>query len=306
MAQLAAFPKGFFNDIVSGAMPLERWIDLGAELGVDGLELYPSFLKSFESAYVSAVRRRLERYGLEMPMLCHSPDFTHPDIEYRRAQVRRTKEMIRLVVDLGGKHCRVLSGQNRPGLPEQQAMDWVVDGIESVLPFAEENGIVLTIENHYKDGMWDFPEFAQSSVRFLEILERLPSAHLKVQYDPSNAIVAGEDAYELLEAVVARVATIHASDRFLEGGTLSDLRQRDTDPQHGYAPFLKHGVIGEGLNDYDRIFAILAREGFDGWISIEDGEGPTVEEGMENLRRSVAFLRRKGGEYFSWDRGVNR
>lgn len=56
---------------------------------------------------------------------------------------------------------------------------------------------------------------------------------------------------------------------------------------------LKHGVIGEGLNDYDKIFATLARGGFGGWVSIEDGEGDTVEAGMENLRRSVAFLREK-------------
>jgi sugar phosphate isomerase/epimerase len=50
-------------------------------------------------------------------------------------------------------------------------------------------------------------------------------------------------------------------------------------------------VIGEGFNDFDRICARLAAAGFDGWVSIEDGEGDTVEQGMDNLRRSVAFLR---------------
>ena len=63
----------------------------------------------------------------------------------------------------------------------------------------------------------------------------------------------------------------------------------------GYAPILKHGVIGEGLNDYDRIFSILVEVGFDGWISIEDGDDPA--HGMEHLRRSAAFLRRKMREY---------
>jgi sugar phosphate isomerase/epimerase len=38
----------------------------------------------------------------------------------------------------------------------------------------------------------------------------------------------------------------------------------------------------------------LRKEGFDGWISIEDGEN-----GMEELRQSVAFLREKIAERFS-------
>jgi sugar phosphate isomerase/epimerase len=70
------------------------------------------------------------------------------------------------------------------------------------------------------------------------------------------------------------------------------------DATHGYAPFLKHGVIGRGLNDYDRIFATLAGAGFRGWISIEDGEGETVDQGMANLRESVAFLRDKIARHF--------
>jgi sugar phosphate isomerase/epimerase len=57
-------------------------------------------------------------------------------------------------------------------------------------------------------------------------------------------------------------------------------------------------VIGQGLNDYDRIFSRMARGGYTGWVSIEDGEGPTIEEGMANLRASVAFLRKKIAQHF--------
>ena len=67
----------------------------------------------------------------------------------------------------------------------------------------------------------------------------------------------------------------------------------DADPLHGYARLMRHGVIGEGFNDFDRIFRILGEHRFDGWISIEDGEGDRVETGMENLRKSVAFVREK-------------
>jgi sugar phosphate isomerase/epimerase len=94
------------------------------------------------------------------------------------------------------------------------------------------------------------------------------------------------------------MVTMHASDRYLEGGTVEDLKRQASDPMHGYAKILKHGVIGRGLNDYDRIFATLARAGYDGWISIEDGEGPKVEEGVANLRASAAFLRAAFARHF--------
>jgi sugar phosphate isomerase/epimerase len=109
-----------------------------------------------------------------------------------------------------------------------------------------------------------------------------------VNYDPSNAIIAGDDPLALLEAVAPRVVSMHASDRYLEGGTLADLRRIEADPHAGYANILKHGVIGRGMNDYDRIFSILARHNFRGWISIEDGPDPKT--GMQDLRESAAFL----------------
>jgi sugar phosphate isomerase/epimerase len=132
----------------------------------------------------------------------------------------------------------------------------------------------------------------------LTILDAVQTPWLGAQYDPSNAVVAGEDPYALLDRVLPRMVTMHASDRYLEGGTVEDLKRQASDPMHGYARILKHGVIGRGLNDYDRIFAALAPAGYDGWISIEDGEGETVEQGMANLRESVLFLRGKIARHF--------
>jgi sugar phosphate isomerase/epimerase len=80
---------------------------------------------------------------------------------------------------------------------------------------------------------------------------------------------------------------MHASDRYLTSGTLEDLRKEEIGVE-GYASRLCHGEIGKGLNDYDAIFTELKSVGFDGWISIEDGV-----DGMDQLARSVAFLKKK-------------
>jgi sugar phosphate isomerase/epimerase len=271
--RLAAFPKGFFAALVERRMSVFDWIELAGGLDVDGVELYPLFLESSEPAYLARVRAEASRRGLAVPMLCHSPDFTQPDAGARGREVARTREMLKVTAELGGGFCRVLSGQNRPGLRAEEATQWVVECLWALVDDAETEGVVLCLENHYKDSLWQHPEFAQSSRRYLAILDAVDSPWLRVQFDPSNALVAGEDQYALLERVAPRVATVHASDRGMVDGTLH------------------HGVIGEGANDYDRIFATLSRVGFDGWVSIEDGEGPTVEAGLENLRRSVDFLR---------------
>jgi sugar phosphate isomerase/epimerase len=285
-------------DLVERRMSLFQWLDLAASLGVDGVELYPRFFESLGKPYVDRVRWILKDDGLKMPMLCHSPDFTRPDLSRREVEVEETRRMIALTAELGGGFCRVLSGQNRPGLDEKEALGWVVDCLTALLPDAQSHGVVLAMENHYKDGLWLYPEFAQSHARYLAVLDAVDSPWLKAQYDPSNAIVAGEDPYALLERVLPRLATVQASDRYLEGGSVDDLRRLSADATHGYAPFLKHGVIGRGMNDYDRIFSTLAGARFDGWISIEDGEGETVEQGMANLRESVAFLRARMALHF--------
>jgi sugar phosphate isomerase/epimerase len=90
-----------------------------------------------------------------------------------------------------------------------------------------------------------------------------------------------------------RVVTMHASDRYLIEGTIEDLKKEEGGAL-GYAKRLKHGEIGKGLNDYDAIFSELKRVGFNSWISIEDGV-----DGMEQLERSVVFLRKKMKQYWS-------
>lgn len=284
--RLAAFPKCFMDQLcVHHTMTVLEWIDLAATLGVDGLEFYSGFLRD-EPAFLDDVKTALESHRLAMPMLCCSPDFTQPDPLLLQAEVEREKRMIELTAFFGGRYCRVLSGQRRPGLARNDGVALVVRVIKSLLPFAEQHGVVLTLENHYKDNYWEYPEFAQRMDIFTEIVDRIDSSWFGVNFDPSNALLAGEDPLTLLERVKDRVVTMHASDRYLQNGTLEDLRREEN--SLGYASRLTHGVIGKGLNDYDAIFKVLRSVGFDSWISIEDGLN-----GMDELRTSAAFLRSK-------------
>lgn len=291
---LAAFPKCFLDDLcVHHSMTVEQWIDQAAEqLDIDGLEFYWGFTPHDDPDALNRLRRRIEDHGLTMPMMCYSPDFIQPDPAAWACQVDGQKRAIEATAALGGSLCRVLSGQRRTDVSRADGIRMASDAIAACLPHAEQHGVTLILENHYKDGYWQFPEFAQKSDVFLELLRSIPpSPWFGVNFDPSNTIIAGEDPIVLLEAVKDRVVSMHASDRYFENGTLEDLRKQEAHPQQGYSAILKHGVIGRGLNDYDRIFSILKNAGFAGWISIEDGQDPSV--GMEHLRLSAEFLRHK-------------
>jgi len=276
---------------VRKTMTLFDWIELAGTLGVDGVEVYPGFFQSFETSYLQRVKVQLVKHGLEVPMMCASPDFTTPDARVRRAEIEREKQMIDVAAELGGNFCRVLSGQRRPDVSRAEGVRWTVESIRSLLEHAASRKIVLNMENHYKDGYWHYPEFAQDIEIFMEIIDQIDSPWFGVNYDPSNAIIAGQDPLEVLAAIKSRVVSMHASDRYLASGILEDPEQQGG--TSGYAQNLKHGVIGRGLNNYDEIFSMLKTEGFDGWISIEDGIN-----GIDELRESVRFLRIKIAEHF--------
>jgi sugar phosphate isomerase/epimerase len=291
--KLAVFPKAYMQDLCkTGAMKVAEWIDLATSLEVDGLEWYAGFLEMADNSNWELFRKRVEEKGKEIPMLCCSPDFTHPDKSFRQNEIKKQKHWITMSHALGGSYCRVLSGQKRPELSMEEGIELAAESIEACLPYASERGITLILENHYKDDFWTYPEFAQKMEVFCKLVSYIDHPNFGVNYDPSNAFLAGEDPLVLLKRVSSRVVTMHASDRYLLEGTIDDLRKEE-DGVLGYAKRLRHGEIGKGLNDYDAIFTELKRVNFDGWISIEDGV-----DGMDQLRRSVAFLRKKIAVYW--------
>ena len=290
--RISLFPKCYFDELADGRRPYAGWIREAAALGGEGIEHYDGFFRSLAPEDVDPIAAVMAETGQVTSMICFSPDFTHPDPDERRHQVERQKAAIDLTVRLGARHCRTLSGQRHPGMSRADGIARTIDGITRSLEYAARRGVVLCMENHYKDGTWRYPEFAQPEDIFLEILDRIDAPNFGVQYDPSNALVGGYDPLRFLEKVKQRVVSMHASDRYLAPGTtLDDLATGDG--ALGYAAALTHGETGQGSNDYDTIFRILREVAFDGWISIEDGMN-----GLDEIARSARFLKRKRAEYF--------
>ncbi len=293
--KIGLMPRCYLRDIAAGRMDLFEWLEASVDLEPEGHELHEAFFVGKPPSYVAEVRLRAESLGAPVASLCFAPDFTNPDPAERSVEVERQRRAIRLAAELGAGLCRTLSGQRRAGLDTEEAIAWVVESIERSLPEAERCGVKLVIENHYKDAFWEYPEFAQKAEVFLRIVERIRSPHFGVQFDPSNAILAGEDPLELLQQVKHRLAAMHASDRYLAPGASPD-QLRCADGTIGYSPKLRHGEIGKGLNDYEAIFDVLCEVAFDGWMTVEDGDT------MASMGNSVRFLKAMRQRYFGPER----
>ena len=117
MPRLAAFPKAYMQALCrEGTMRVLEWLDLAATLPIEGVEWYAGFLENADPAHWPAFRAAAAARGLLIPMVCCSPDFTHPDRAFREREIEKQKGWIDMTAALGGSFCRVFSGQRRQEL----------------------------------------------------------------------------------------------------------------------------------------------------------------------------------------------
>ena len=108
MPQLAVFPKAWMDQLcVDGTMSLPEWIDMAARLDVDGLELYTGILDLKDRTRLPEMRRRAEDRGLTIPMMCASPDFTHPEAAFRAEQIDRQVNTV--IVEAQARAAKILA-----------------------------------------------------------------------------------------------------------------------------------------------------------------------------------------------------
>ena len=90
MPKLAVFPKAFMHAwCKDGSMKISEWIKVASALDVDGLEWYAGFLEMNDEKNWKTFRTMTEDTGKTIPMMCCSPDFTHPDKKFREQEIEK-------------------------------------------------------------------------------------------------------------------------------------------------------------------------------------------------------------------------
>ena len=89
-------------------MTVSEWIRLASTLDVQGLEWYAGFLEMADEKNWTRFRQEVEDTGKVIPMMCCSPDFTHPDAAFREKEIAKQKRWIDMTHMLGGSYCHAL------------------------------------------------------------------------------------------------------------------------------------------------------------------------------------------------------
>lgn len=252
--------------------PLEKVIDHAAELGLDGVDILHRQMESEDNAYLQRIKKHAFVNGIALTCLSIHQGFVTPDKDELKKNVDHTNKCIELAAKMGIPCMRLNTGRwntiksfdelmkNRgvepilPGYTEDDGFKWCADGIRQCLKTAEDNGVLLALENHW--GLGSTPE------GMLRLHKEVDSPWLQLLMDTGNFL---EDPYDKLRKIVPYTCFVQAKTYYGGGEWYSlDL-------------------------DYTRIMEILHNFGYHGYVSIEF-EGK--EEAYSGVKRSVQMLRK--------------
>ena len=199
--------------------PRENWNDefaLAASAHVDSIEwIYDEYgadvnpLATDEG--IESILESVDTHGVQVVSVCADYFMERPLV---RATDTELEERFRVLLWLLDRCRRV--GVTRIVLPFVDASRIETDGalskVVSILGQASGRAEELGIELHLETSL--APE------RFAELLARLPSASIKVNYDSGNSASLGYDPREEFSTYGARIGSVHIKDRVLHGGTV--------------------------------------------------------------------------------------
>ncbi len=252
-------------------VPIETVIDEAARLGVEGVDILHRQMEGEDNPYLQKLKRHAFLNGVDLICLSIHQGFVYPDAAERQKNIEHTIKGIEMAYKLGIPCLRLNTGRWNTiksfdelmakrgiepilaGHSEDEGFKWVIDSIEKCLPKAEECGVVLALENHW--GLSSTPE------GLIRIRKAIDSPWMGVLMDTGNFL---ENPYEKLE-MVAPYASFVQAKTYYGGGEWYSLDL-----------------------DYKRIFDILRKANYNGYVSLEFEGKEAAESGV---RKSIDMMR---------------
>ena len=255
--------------------PIEKVIENAARIGFDGVEILQVQMENENDVtYLNKLKKLAFDSGLALPFLSIHQNFVTPDARARKLHISHTSACIKQAVQLGIPAIRMNTGSwpgkraanyyqtgiSEPldGYTDQDAVNWVIDGMGECLKLAEREGITLCIENH-----WGLSSNLDLLMEIYNALSSSPSMGLNV--DTGNYV---GDPYPQFRRLVKHANIVQAKT-YYGGGFFYDLDL-----------------------DYNRIAQIMREENFTGYVSLEmEGkENPetAVPKSYAMLRKALA------------------
>jgi len=273
--------------------PIEKQLAQVREWGFDGIEFLIGDIHPLDYESKAArkkLKETIDASGVGKVIYSPGVDFGDPDAMVRRRTVQWYKEYIDLAVDLDinlvryEDSGRAISVRTEERAPYTQRLGWCMEGVKAVLKHAEDVGVTLASDNHHFT--------IEENVK---LIEELGSDNLRMNVDTGNAYVNFDDYVEGVRKWTKYVAHCHIKDCKVlptRGRTVQSL----TEPRSGGVWFIasvkpiRWVPVGEGDLDIKGFIEALKKEGYNGFVSLEEfAPMPWFET---SLKRGLAYLKK--------------
>lgn len=129
-------------------MTLADFIDLGAAMPLDAVELTGYYFAQTTPDYLADLKGRCTRHGLDISGTAIANDFCPRDPDKVKKQIEHVKKWVEHTSRLGGKTMRIFAGHVEKGDDEDKARARCVEAIQEACDHAGKYGIYLALENH--------------------------------------------------------------------------------------------------------------------------------------------------------------
>jgi sugar phosphate isomerase/epimerase len=129
-------------------MTYDGFIDLAASMPFDAVEFTEYYFAQTTSAYLSQLKGRCTRFGLDVSGTAIRNDFCVNNATRLKEQIDHVKRWIEHTSRLGGKTVRIFAGAVTKDDKEERARRQCVDAIQEACEHAGQFGIYLALENH--------------------------------------------------------------------------------------------------------------------------------------------------------------
>ncbi|MBI4553600.1 MAG: sugar phosphate isomerase/epimerase [Candidatus Latescibacteria bacterium] len=253
MMKLACMSLSFSRPISAGTMTLDSFIDWCYTHKLDGIDLHANHIPSQNPETLKHLKRHCLDCGLPVACLCVSNNYGLPDTQVMH-QLEMTKRWIDAALILGASVVRLFAGWTPEGDDPQAAWTRTVRSLREMSAYAAVRGVTVALQNHNHHGL------TQVGDDVLRMIAEVNHPNLSHVWDTGQYT----DLYPSLEKTVHLARHVRAKIYEIETGE-------------------------ERRLDYTRIFPMLERAGYNGYVSI-------VYEGQEDERaalpKAVAYLRR--------------
>lgn len=291
--KLGIAPIAWTNDDLpdlGGENTFEQCVSEMALAGFTGSEVGNKYPKDPEILKKALQLRGVEICNQWFSSFLISKPFEEVEKEFR-AQLGFLKAMGAKIIGASEQSYSVQGQQETPVFGQKYVMDdkeWelLCSGLDRLGKIAkEEYGISLTFHHHMGTVVQDSDEVKR-------MMDNTNPEYVSLLFDTGHFAYCGADPLEMVKTYADRIRHVHLKD------IRPEVVQKVKDNGLSFLEGVRMGAFtipGDGCIDFDPIFEVLEKAGYEGYMVVEAEQDPVKANPFEYALKARAFIREKTG-----------